>query len=77
MAAPAMPSPAASVATVQAPLVAPPAERAREPVGRQRPLRKLTDEEKAQRRLRRNIIVAAAGIALLMIVMSLLLKLSG
>jgi hypothetical protein len=71
---PAAPAPAIPVGV---PTVAPAAEPAGEPAGRQRPLRKLTPEEKAQRRLRRNIIMAAAGIAILTIVMSLLLKLSG
>jgi len=42
-----------------------------------RPLRKLSPEEKAQRRFRRNIISAAMGIALLFVVLALLLKLSG
>jgi hypothetical protein len=42
-----------------------------------RPLRKLSPEEKAQRRFRRNIISAAVGIALLIVVLALLLKLSG
>jgi hypothetical protein len=71
---PAAPAPAIAVGI---PTVAPAAEPVEVPVGRQRPLRKLTPEEKSQRRLRRNIIMAAAGIAILMIVMSLLLKLSG
>lgn len=48
------------------------------PVARgRRPLRKLSPEEKAQRRLRRNIIMAAACLAILLIAMSLLIKIGG
>lgn len=41
------------------------------------PLRKLSPEEKAARRLRRNIITAMLGVAILMIVLRVLLWLSG
>lgn len=42
-----------------------------------RPLRKLSPEERAQRRLRRNIIMAAACLAILLIAVSLLIKIGG
>jgi DNA-directed RNA polymerase subunit RPC12/RpoP len=42
-----------------------------------RPLRKLSPEEKAQRRLRRNIVMAAVCLAILLIAMSLLIKIGG
>jgi hypothetical protein len=71
------PGPFPAAALSEAPGIAPPSDRAPAAAGRKRPLRKLSPEEKAQRRLRRNIIVAATGVALLLIVMSLLLKLSG
>jgi len=49
-----------------------------DPVARgRRPLRKLSPEEKAQRRLRRNIVMAAMCLAILLIAMSLLIKIGG
>lgn len=41
------------------------------------PLRKLTPEEKAARRLRRNIIMAAVGLTILIVTLGILLQIVG